>query len=320
MNTTKMLWIGVAVVAITVLAIIIINPYNVTQFGPLGKNNPTPVTPDTVFIEESEPSVEFEVEEVTSTPVEVTRSAVEVIGTSVNGNTISAYTFGTGEKELLLVGGIHGGYSWNTAQLAYELIDYLATIEDTLNIRITVIPLLNPDGFSSTFGTTGKLTATQIATVPSNTESGRFNGNDVDLNRNFDCQWQAKGVWQNRTVSGGKSAFSEPEAQAIQSYIQKYRPTAVIAYYSAAGGVYASNCNNGVTEDTIALMNTYGDAAGYKTFESYDYYATTGDMANWFAKQNIPAISVLLTTHKDLELEKNKAGLTAIITTLTNEN
>jgi hypothetical protein len=52
--------------------------------------------------------------------------------------------------------------------------------------------------------------------------SGRYNGNTVDLNRNFDCDWQASGVWQSTQVSGGSKAFSEPEPSlAIKTYVEK---------------------------------------------------------------------------------------------------
>ncbi len=44
--------------------------------------------------------------------------------------------------------------------------------------------------------------------------SGRFNANDVDLSRNFDCNWQASALWQNKKVSGGNAVFSEPESVA----------------------------------------------------------------------------------------------------------
>src|SRR3990167_8910078 len=37
-----------------------------------------------------------------------------VLGTSVEERNITAYHYGTGDTELLFVGGIHGGYSWNT--------------------------------------------------------------------------------------------------------------------------------------------------------------------------------------------------------------
>jgi len=317
MSNTKILWVGVAIVAVITL-LFIVNSYNFTQFGARGTTDV--VTPPANTDETTTPDVTEDIETATSTESK-SRGAVEIIGESANGNDITAYTFGTGEKEILVIGGIHGGYSWNTAQLAFEMIDYYTSRRDELtDIRITIIPLLNPDGFNTVFGSIGKLTSTQMARIPTNTVPGRFNGNTVDLNRNFDCQWQATGVWQKQAVSGGSGVFSEPETQALRSYVQKYRPDAVIAYYSAAGGVYASNCNNGVSEGTKTLMRQYGTASKYQTHESYDYYATTGDMTNWFAKENIPAISVLLTNHTDVEYSRNQSGLTAVISALVNEN
>src|SRR5690606_21258112 len=37
------------------------------------------------------------------------------IGTSAGGRAITARRLGSGDRVLLLVGGIHGGYEWNTA-------------------------------------------------------------------------------------------------------------------------------------------------------------------------------------------------------------
>jgi beta-lactamase superfamily II metal-dependent hydrolase len=36
-------------------------------------------------------------------------------------------------------------------------------------------------------------------------------------------------------------------------------------------------------------------------------------MMNWLAKNGVPAISVLLTTHDDTEWEKNRAGVEALL-------
>jgi hypothetical protein len=41
-------------------------------------------------------------------------------------------------------------------------------------------------------------------------------------------------------------------------------------------------------------------------------------MVNWLAKENIPAISVLLTNHSDIEWTKNKAGIEAILSHYAN--
>ncbi|MDO8482243.1 MAG: M14 family zinc carboxypeptidase [bacterium] len=238
-----------------------------------------------------------------------------VIGTSVGGNNITAYHFGTGESELLFIGGIHGGYEWNTALVAYELMDYLKENPAIIpaNVTVTVIPVFNPDGLKKVVGTTERFTPTDVSALSETVIAGRFNANDVDLNRNFDCDWQASGKWQTKTVSGGSSAFSEPESQAMKNYVETNKPTAVIVWYSAAGGVFASSCHNGVSTETNVITKKFADVSGYPAYQSFDFYATTGDMVNWLAKNNIPAISVLLTNHTDTEWAKNKAGVDALL-------
>jgi Zinc carboxypeptidase len=273
----------------------------------------TPTTPTT-------PAVEEEITPATSTPVkEVTRGPESIIGQSVDGTDIKAYHFGEGDKEVLFIGGIHGGYSWNTSLLAYELIDWLKKTPDIVpkDVTVTIIPVLNPDGLKLVTGKDGRFTATDVVASETTRINGRFNANEVDLNRNFACEWKATGTWQNRSVSGGSKAFSEPESLAIKSYVSQNEPVAIVTWYSAAGGVYASNCNNGVSSRTEALTNLFAKAAGYTAHEEFDYYEITGDMVNWFASQDIPAISVLLTDHKNTELTKNKAGVKAVLDYVT---
>ena len=237
------------------------------------------------------------------------------IGTSVEGRDIKIFHYGTGDTEVLFVGGIHGGYAWNTVTVAYQLIDYLKQNPDAIpsNVIVTVIPDLNPDGLYKIAGTDGAVTKSDVPAAEADTIPGRFNANNVDLNRNFDCDWQASGTWQSKTVSGGSTAFSEPETQALRDYIASHKPAAVVAWYSAAGGVYASQCHNGVSTETSALTQLYAQASGYKAYENFDFYAITGDMMNWLAKKDIPAISVLLTNHTDTEWDKNKAGIDAVL-------
>jgi len=239
-----------------------------------------------------------------------------ILGTSVSGNNITAYHFGNGTDELLFIGGIHGGYEWNTSLVAYQLMDYLKANPTSIpkNLKVTVIPVLNPDGLSKVVGTsTERFAASDVSTIESVVISGRFNANNVDLNRNFDCDWKAKATWQTKTVSGGTAAFSEPESQAIKNYVEKNTPTAVVVWYSSGGGVFASSCHNGVSKETNKITKVFADASGYTAHQSFDFYATTGDMVNWLAKQSIPAISILLTTHNDTEWTKNQAGIEALL-------
>ncbi|MBY0309683.1 hypothetical protein K2Q16_00870 [Patescibacteria group bacterium] len=253
--------------------------------------------------------------EIATSTATTTRNAESVLGISAGGTEIKAYHFGTGSTELLFIGGIHGGYSANTTLVAYELMNHLKDNPELVpkNVTVTVIPAFNADGLMATVKTTGVFNASALPKDQAARVAGRFNKNTVDLNRNFDCEWEAEGTWQNRTVSGGGAAFSEPEAAALRDYVATYRPTAVVAWYSAAGGVFASNCGQGVSSGTTALMNTFAKASGYPAYASFDYYEITGDMMNWFAKLEVPAVSVLLSTHEATEWEKNRRGIEAVL-------
>lgn len=255
----------------------------------------------------------------TSTPVvpEAPKTVgQEQIGSSVGGLPIIAHWYGTGTDEIIFIGGIHGGYEWNTSLVAYELMDMLTAQPQLIpsNIKVTVIPVLNPDGLSKVVGKADRFSKTEVSSSQDIVVSGRFNGNNVDLNRNFDCDWKSEGVWQNKKVSGGSSAFSEPESQAIKAYVESRSPKAIVTWYSAAGGVFASNCHNDkVLTETTDIVKLFAKASGYPAYQNFNFYEITGDMVNWFAKKNIPAFSVLLTNHEDTEWTKNEAGIKALL-------
>lgn len=250
-------------------------------------------------------------------PLELAQNLVvqrEVIGKSVEGREIAAYTYGNGENHLVFVGGIHGGYEWNTVVLAYEVMDYLqahpAIVPD--NLTVTVVPAANPDGVYEVTGKEGRFTVADVPLQEEFSGVGRFNARNVDLNRNFDCKWQPEGMWQWNTVSGGVGPFSEPETLALRSLFLERRPDAVIFWHSKANVVYASECEDGIRQETLDIMNLYAEAAGYLAFEAFDEYEITGDAEGWLASLDIPAISVELETHETVEWERNLAGIEAL--------
>jgi hypothetical protein len=251
----------------------------------------------------------------TNTTVTAVDTTQSVIGKSVEGRNIIAYHFGTGDRELLLVGGIHGGYSWNTALLAYETMNYLKANPSVIpaNMKVTIIPVLNPDGLYKVIGKEGPFTAADVSSSQAVQIAGRLNANKVDLSRNFDCNWQTSAKWQNTTESGGSTVFSEPESLAIKNYVETQKPQGVLVWYSSAGGVYASNCGSGVLPQTKTITDLFAKASGYPAYDTFDAYATTGDIVNWLAKIKIPAISVLLTNHTGTELTKNQSGIVSLL-------
>ncbi len=238
----------------------------------------------------------------------------EVIGLSVDERDIETYTYGNGEKHLLFVSGIHGGYEWNSVLLAYRFIDYFGQYPEVIpeNLKVTIIPSANPDGVYKITGKNGRFEKEDVK------ESdvvglGRFNVNEVDLNRNFDCKWQPESTWRNQPISAGTEPFSEPETKAIRDFVLKTNPVAVVFWHSQSNAVYASECEDGILSKTLDIMNVYSEASGYPAVDSFDAYEVTGDAEGWLASIGIPAITVELSTHETTEWSKNLAGVKALL-------
>jgi hypothetical protein len=266
-------------------------------------------------IEERQAVEQEEVVEVVEVVEEVPEGRA-TIGTSVKGRPIEVESFGNGERHLLLVGGIHGGYEYNSVVLAEKMITAFETGEISVpaNMTVHVIPLLNPDGAALVTQNDDVSQYTEGA-IPGGAVDGigRFNANGVDLNRNFGCKWQPSSTWKGNVISAGTSAFSEPEAQALRDYVQLISPEAVVFWHSKAGNIYASECENGVLPETLEIMNLYATAGGYGAVSVFDAYVVTGDAEGWLATLGIPAITVELETREFSEYERNKPAVESLI-------
>ena len=150
-----------------------------------------------------------------------------VIGYSVSGRPIEVYTFGNGERQRMIVAGIHGGYEWNTIALADELIQHIHENPDIIPSDVTLYILrnLNPDGDARDHGI-----------------DGRVNDHGVDLNRNFPINWAADwdrdGCWSYGPTTGGTGPGSEQETRVLMAFLQSHRIEVLISYHSAALGVF----------------------------------------------------------------------------------
>lgn len=255
-----------------------------------------PVEPDNGIGDGAEPLDELLVEE--DVEDTLTFASETTIGSSVNGAEIAAHHFGNGTNEVVLITGVHGADSANTVTLGGELIDYLTKNEDVVpeNMRVTVIPTVNPDGLEN---------------------NSRFNTNDVDLNRNFGCDWAATSQWRDQEVSGGTAAYSEPEAAAVRDYIEEVNVVGAVVWFAAEGKVYPSACEGNPSTESLNLAGAFADASGYGVEKEFNAYQINGDMTNWLADEGIPAISVLLTDRENTEWEKNEKGVRAVLELLS---
>ena len=235
----------------------------------------------------------------------------QTIGFSALGLPLEVYRLGNGSARIVFVGGIHGGYEWNTVLLAYSVLDYLTANPASIppNTTVEIVPAANPDGVVEVVGHPGRFS---VAEVAADTRPGRFNGNGVDLNRNWDCHWAPVGLWGKTEVSGGAAPHSEPETQVLSAFLRDPPVQAVIFWHSAVPGVFAGGCEESFAPST-ALAQVYAAASGYPYESAFTSYIVTGDSVDWLAAQGVPAIEVELRTHDELDWEQNIAGVLAVM-------
>src|SRR6201996_6284049 len=142
-----------------------------------------------------------------------------VIGTSVRGRPIVAWSFGSdhARRRILIIGVIHGN---ETAGLA--ITSALRRMAPPPGVQLWLVPELNPDGVAA---------------------DTRQNADGVDLNRNFPFRWR---YTADPTYYSGPRPASEPETRAAMRLVRRIRPAVTITYHQHMDLVDESTGNHGV--------------------------------------------------------------------------
>ena len=214
------------------------------------------------------------------------------IGQSRQGAELWVYKFGNGEIEKLIVAGIHGGYEYNTTDLANEFIAYIEEHPEIIPEHITlyILPSFNPDGLARSRG-----------------YAGRANANNVDLNRNWDFNWKdtwdPAGCWAYLPIFGGEAPFSEPEAAALRDFIHAHEFSALISYHSAALGIFPGGVPD--VDLSVGLAEAVSEVAPYPYPPIQTGCEITGQFVDYTASYGIPSLDIELTNHKDSDFDIN---------------
>jgi zinc carboxypeptidase len=225
-----------------------------------------------------------------------------VIGFSLAGRPIEVYTFGAGEREYLIVAGIHGGYEWNTIALANELITQITEHPEMIATDATlyIIRNMNPDGEARAHGV-----------------DGRVNNNGVDLNRNFPAEnwtteWDRDGCWIYRPTSGGLYAGSEPETRTVMSFIKAHKIDAMISYHSAALGIFPGGVPWEEPSKQFAKALSKATRYPYPPVDTGCEY--TGTLADWAVENGVGvAVDMELRSHTETDFNENLKALKVLL-------
>lgn len=197
---------------------------------------------------------------------------LEQIGRTVGGQPLIALRAGSASPNVAFVGLVHAGES-GPELLVPMLRRLLAERPDLLrHAGVAVLPSLNPDGRD-----------TMVRGVPWYL---RTNRNGVDLNRNFDADWDEVAYGYGLDSSDPEAATyrgpcpaSEPETQAAAHFLEARPPAVVFSFHCLA-----SICSN-------AFLTTAKGAS------DASFAALAGRLANRYEQGMFPEAAAETTVH-----------------------
>ena len=224
-----------------------------------------------------------------------------LLGHSVEECEIFAYKFGDGGKvKILFMGGIHGN-EVGTVKLMYKLINYLHD-RKFLGLEIYVLPCLNPDGLKKALESPDYFGGGRI---------GRFNANDVDLNRNFATKsFRSENYWffgdRNVSVYCGEKPFCEPESKILADFI-KERGISILYSFHSRGREIMGN-QNALSQK---LVKDFVGKTGYKYVSEEDWrkLGQTGTIKEWCDESAIAYVEVEAATRYGSDWKNQKDAI-----------
>ncbi|MCH9681716.1 MAG: M14 family metallocarboxypeptidase [Deltaproteobacteria bacterium] len=148
---------------------------------------------------------------------------IESVGMSLEGREIRALRLNspaaTGKAAMIISGTMHAR-EWLSPMtvmcIAETLVNDYGADSDTTSLLdaldLVIVPVLNPDGYVYSWQ------------AERYWRKNRRGGYGVDLNRNWDYQWGGQGASNNPNDENfhGEGPLSEPESQALASYIEGF--------------------------------------------------------------------------------------------------
>ncbi len=218
---------------------------------------------------------------------------------------------GNGQRKILIVGGTHGN-EVGTVKLIHHLLAWLGN-NPLQGLTLYAIPCLNPDGYALAQKHPDYFNGGRI---------GRFNGRNVDLNRNYPTKsFQSRSDWnhgkdyQERTsVFCGETGGSEPEIKALTNLILIEKIELVIAFHSAGRDVMAN-------KQPLARMiaKLFSEKTGYRlsSDKEWEELKQTGTAREWCEENGVSYVEIEAATRWGSDWDNQKSGLSAVVAEFT---
>lgn len=225
------------------------------------------------------------------------RITPHLIGKSILGREIRAFTVGKGARGVLYVG-THHSLEAITANILYGFLDRLLTEHSELaeHFTLTVVPCLNPDGVELHYGKEDSDPLAQRRRKMCGGDYSRWQANarGVDLNHNYsEGFYEYKEIERERKIEAGASLYSgeypesEPETASLCRYIRVFSPCLVLSLHSQGECIYYSP----KTSAMHRLIERAERICAYKLIEPGDT-DKYGGLCDYTGALGIPSLTV----------------------------
>ncbi len=244
-------------------------------------------------------------------------------GYSESGKEILMFTMGNGEKNALIVGGIHAREHITTKYLLRCVEDYCFEYEKGSGVfggynlkelldeyTLYIIPCVNPDGLEII---SGRMKAEKNVRINDISEyKANFNG--VDLNRNFPLAWEQIKNGVNSPYSyyfKGYNSASESETKMLMNLCNENSFDFALSIHIKGNCIFWGDTynteNNGLYK---AFAQDIATASGFiMTEESSKVNSYGGGFENWFRHTyNKPGLCIELSNHTNIVVPRDNTN------------
>lgn len=223
------------------------------------------------------------------------------------------HRIGNGPFKILFAAAIHGN-EVGTIKLAHHLLEWLPCQTAHLErFSFFVIPCLNPDGTAQALETPDYLGGGRV---------GRFNGNGVDLNRNFPTSsFQSTSDWthgknytERTPVFCGSNGASEPEMHALTEWMKKEKINLWVMFHNAGADVMGND-----HPLVQKLAPRYAQQAVYKfqTLDEWQALRQTGTAKEWCDGNGIPYLEIEGSSRWASDWKRQKPAIEDLLNALS---
>ena len=202
-------------------------------------------------------------------------------------------------KWAIISGGIHAREHL-TCDLICLFLKKIKNIKKS-NYNISFIPLINPDGADLCLNGIKNINKKNIKKIlkinNNNYDFSLFKANarGVDLNNNFDANFEKKYSSKNSPASQGyygKKPFSEPEAKALKKWTEKLSPFLTLSYHLKGEEIYFDFFQDEQQlKRDFEIAKVFADSTGYKIKSTQEI--SSGGYKDWCVqKLKIPALTI----------------------------